>query len=66
MSGLGVLTMKRLWGVMFGAAELEEARTKTARSIALAMLIVIMDMSGVSGSLTTEQLVKAEEKVVGS
>lgn len=51
---------------MFGAAELEEARTKTARSIALAMLIVIMDMSGVSGSLTTEQLVKAEEKVVGS
>ena len=66
MSGLGVLTRKRLWGVMFGAAELEEARTKTARSIALAMLIVIMDMSGVSGSLTTEQLVKAEEKVVGS
>ena len=39
---------------MFGAAELEEARTKTARSIALAMLIVIMDMSGMSGSLTTE------------
>ncbi len=39
---------------MFGAAELEEARTKTARSIALAMLIVIMDMSGMSAYLLVQ------------
>ena len=39
---------------MTGATELKDARTQTARSIVLAMLIVIMDMSGMSGSMNAE------------
>ena len=44
LSGSRVYTSELPSKSMIGAKELKEARTQTARSIALAMLIVIMDM----------------------